>query len=79
MQALDIPFDKGTLIRTTRYQPTFMLKLRLACDWPEHVKVGTGISVDWHDDDGDYHVIEGNVCYRRSDIIHVNGVCREWA
>ena len=82
-EILDIPFDSKTFIRTTRPQPATMLRLRLACDWPEHVKVGTGIEIDWFDGDekgyGLYYSVEGDVCYRRSDIIHVNGVCREWA
>jgi hypothetical protein len=73
---------KDLTVRTAGYSTTmFRTKpcemYRLILDegeWHPNVKVGMGLRVEWFDENGRLVRVRGDVCYRRRNIIHVNGV-----
>ena len=72
---LTVRNGRGCVTFVTRPEPCQMYRLVLDTGtWHPDVKVGRAISVEWPDEDGVYHTVQGDVCYRRSNIIRVNGV-----
>ena len=64
-----------TDITIYRTEPCEMYRLILAEGvWEDDIKVGRGVCVSWEAADGSLPCLEGDVVYRRSNIIHILGV-----
>ena len=75
---LTVRNGRGFVTFVAPQKPRQMYRLVLdAGTWHPNVKVGRAISVEWPDENGAYHTVVGDVTYRRSNIIHVNGVLYE--
>ena len=76
MKDLVVAYGQGGMkVSLSRREPMQMYRLILKKGvWPDFVKVGRGVSIEWWTESQMLRAVDGDVCYRRLNIIHVNGV-----
>ena len=70
------PVSMPASVKVTRKQPTEMYRLILpdpSWKWWTFANVGCAVEVEWYED-GVAHFVAGDVCYKRNNIIHINGL-----